>query len=238
MNDLIDLVRNDGIWLFVAGLLTSILLGFIKTYTKSKLVSENELTEEEKKKRDNLFDIVCFISGYILSLIASMVCYPIINGSFSFLGVLVLSMSVWTAQQLIFGIWKKLGLKRFLIMVANMVIRDQNGDGKIDFTDAILQVKKAFRGGKFNVGDFTDEASKGLEEGLEKMNEEMGEELGDIKAPDVKLFSNTSSANSIPVQEVPEYGYQNEQIPTQNPTIYSSGDEEVKIIKGVKRIDY
>lgn len=186
MADIIDLIIANGIWIFLVGAFSSILLGIIKTPIKAKVINDN-LTEEVKIKRGNIFDTVAFLSTYVLAFLGAMIYYLIANGSFEIIEILKLVPPVWLAQSMVYGTWKKLGLKRLLQLLIKLAIKDANGDGKITIDEAILQLKGAYKNGKIDVDTLVKDITSNAEENLEDVVKEVVEEAEITKADEAMV---------------------------------------------------
>lgn len=178
MDGIIKLIQERGVWVFLVGVITSIIIGIIKTPIKNKVIPDG-LDEEEKTKRENIFDTVAFFSTYIFAFLGAMIYYLIINRSFSILPIFSLSLPVWTAQSMSYGIWKKLGLKRFLELLLKIFIKDKNRDGEITLDEALAQVKDAYKNGKLDldtlIKDATDNAVEGFDDTIAQAEQELDE---------------------------------------------------------------
>lgn len=178
MDGIIKLIQEQGVWVFLVGVITSIIIGIIKTPIKNKVIPDS-LDEEEKTKRENIFDTVTFFSTYIFAFLGAIVYYLIINRSFSILPILSLSLPIWMAQSMSYGIWKKLGLKRLLGLLLKLFIKDKNNDGEITLDEALAQVKNAYKNGKLDldtlIKDATDNAVENFDETVAQAGQELDE---------------------------------------------------------------
>lgn len=178
MDGIIKLIQEHGVWVFLVGVITSLVIGIIKTPIKNKVIPDG-LEEEEKTKRENIFDTVVFFSTYIFAFLGAIVYYLIINRSFSILPILSLSLPVWMAQSMSYGIWKKLGLKRLLELLLKLFIKDKNNDGSISLDEALAQVKNAYKNGKLDldtlIKDATDNAVEGFDDTIAQVGQELDE---------------------------------------------------------------
>lgn len=178
MDGIIKLIQEHGVWVFLVGVITSIIIGIIKTPIKNKVIPDG-LDEAEKTKRGNIFDTVVFFSTYIFAFLGALVYYLIINRTFSILPILSLSLPVWMAQSMTYGIWKKLGLKRLLELLLKLFIKDRNNDGSISLDEALAQVKNAYKNGKLDldtlIKDATDNAVENFDETIAQAGQELDE---------------------------------------------------------------
>lgn len=174
MAEIIDLITANGIWIFLVGAITSILLGIIKTPIKAKVINDS-LTEDEREKRSNLFDTFAFLATYVLAFIGAIIYYLAATGGFQILEILKLVAPIWLAQSMVYGSWKKLGLKRLLQMLIKLIIKDANGDGKITIDEAILQLKGAYKNGKLDVDTLVKDITSNAEENLGEVVKEVVE---------------------------------------------------------------
>ena len=178
MDGIIKLIQEQGVWVFMVGVITSIIIGIIKTPIKNKVIPDS-LDEGEKIKRENIFDTVTFFSTYIFAFLGAIVYYLIINRSFSILPILSLSLPIWMAQSMSYGIWKKLGLKRLLGLLLKLFIKDKNNDGEVTLDEALAQVKNAYKNGKLDldtlIKDATDNAVENFDETIAQAEQELDE---------------------------------------------------------------
>ena len=175
MAEIIDLIIANGIWIFLVGAITSILLGIIKTPIKTKVINDS-LTEDERKKKSNIFDTFAFLATYVLAFIGAIIYYLVLTGGgFQILEILKLVAPIWLAQSMVYGFWKKLGLKRLLQMFIKLIIKDANGDGKITIDEAILQLKGAYKNGKLDVNMLVKSITSNSEENLGEVVKEVVE---------------------------------------------------------------
>ena len=150
MEGIIKLILEDGIWAVVVGLLTSILIGIVKTPIRKRAICRCD-DPVIRGNRENVFDTLVFLSTFVFAFLGAMSYYMIINRAFYLMPILDLGLTVWLSQSLIYGIWKKLGLKRFLQIIPKIFVKDVDNDGKITLKDAIKQVKYAYKHGKLDV---------------------------------------------------------------------------------------
>lgn len=178
MDGIIKLIQENGVWVFLVGVITSLFMGIIKTPIKNKVISDS-LEGEEKTKRENIFDTVAFFSTYIFAFLGALVYYLIINKTFSIMPILSLSLPIWMAQSMSYGIWKKLGLKRLLKLLLKLFIKDKNKDGEITLDEALAQVKNAYKNGQLDldtlIKDATDNAIENFDETIAQTGQELDE---------------------------------------------------------------
>ena len=178
MDGIIKLIQENGVWVFLVGVITSLVMGIIKTPIKNKVISDS-LEGEEKTKRENIFDTVAFFSTYIFAFLGALVYYLIINKTFSIMPILSLSLPIWMAQSMSYGIWKKLGLKRLLKLLLKLFIKDKNNDGSISLDEALAQVKNAYKDGKLDldtlIKDATDNAVENFDEAIAQTGQKLDE---------------------------------------------------------------
>lgn len=178
MDGIIKLIQENGVWVFLVGVITSLVMGIIKTPIKNKVISDS-FEGEEKTKRENIFDTVAFFSTYIFAFLGALVYYLIINKTFSIMPILSLSLPIWMAQSMSYGIWKKLGLKRLLKLLLKLFIKDKNKDGEITLDEALAQVKNAYKNGQLDldtlIKDATDNAIENFDETIAQTGQGLDE---------------------------------------------------------------
>lgn len=170
MQEAIKIISESGIWVFLIGIFTSILIGAIKTPIRSKLV-DCIPQGEERTKRENLFDTITFLSTYVIAFLAALVYYPLSTKLFDIVEISKLSLPIWLSQSLAYGAWKKLGLKRGLSLLAKLIFKDADGNGKISIDEAISQVVKSIKEGKLEVGELVSTVNSNLAEVVEDVAE-------------------------------------------------------------------
>lgn len=199
MDGIIKLIQEHGVWVFLVGVITSIIIGIIKTPIKNKVISDG-LNEGEKIKRENIFDTVTFFSTYIFAFLGAIVYYLIINRSFSILPILSLSLPIWMAQSMSYGIWKKLGLKRLLELLLKLCIKDKNNDGEITLDEALAQVKDAYKNGKLDLNTLIKDATDNAVENFDETIAQAGQELDEADKVTVNEV-NQEALEATPVSE-------------------------------------
>lgn len=199
MDGIIKLIQEQGVWVFLVGVITSIIIGIIKTPIKNKVIPDS-LNEEEKIKRENIFDTVTFFSTYIFAFLGAIVYYLIINRSFSILPILSLSLPIWMAQSMSYGIWKKLGLKRLLGLLLKLFIKDKNNDGEITLDEALAQVKDAYKNGKLDLNTLIKDATDNAVENFDETIAQAGQELDEADKVTVNEV-NQEALEATPVSE-------------------------------------
>lgn len=199
MDGIIKLIQEQGVWVFMVGVITSIIIGIIKTPIKNKVIPDS-LNEEEKIKRENIFDTVTFFSTYIFAFLGAIVYYLIINRSFSILPILSLSLPIWMAQSMSYGIWKKLGLKRLLGLLLKLFIKDKNNDGEITLDEALAQVKDAYKNGKLDLNTLIKDATDNAVENFDETIAQAGQELDEADKVTVNEV-NQEALEATPVSE-------------------------------------
>lgn len=199
MDGIIKLIQEHGVWVFLVGVITSIIIGIIKTPIKNKVIPDG-LDEAEKTKRGNIFDTVVFFSTYIFAFLGALVYYLIINRTFSILPILSLSLPVWMAQSMTYGIWKKLGLKRLLELLLKLFIKDKNNDGNISLDEALAQVKNAYKNGKLDLDTLIKDATDNAVENFDETIAQAGQELDEADKVTVNE-ANPKALEATPVSE-------------------------------------
>jgi hypothetical protein len=170
MQEAVKLISENGIWVFLIGILTSIIIGIVKTPIRSKCI-DSKVDSTEKQKRENLFDTIVFLSTYAVAFIAAMVYYPLSTKTFIISEIFELSLPIWLSQSLAYGTWKKLGLKRALGLLAKLVFKDLNRDGEISLDEAISQVVKSVKEGKLGPEEIMSAVNENLPEVVKEVAE-------------------------------------------------------------------
>lgn len=181
MESIINLVLGKGLWPLVVGIITSILIGAIKTPIK-KAVIKDGLDEKTKLHRENVFDILVFLGSFVMAFLGAMVYSLILSRAFLIMDIIGFTPYAWLAQSMVYGIWKKLGLKRLLQLILKLLIRDRNKDGKISLDEAIAMVKDAFKNGKLDVDELLKNSVENVCENIENVLTEATEGIEVDKA--------------------------------------------------------
>lgn len=163
MQEAVKIISESGIWVFLVGVITSIIIGIVKTPIRGKLIDCLE-DGEVKTQRENLFDTLVFLSTYVIAFIAAMVYYAIDTKSFSIGEISKLSLPIWLSQSLAYGAWKKLGLKRLLGFISRLIFKDTNKDHKISIDEALTQIVTNIKEGKLTLGGLMSAVSVNLDE--------------------------------------------------------------------------
>jgi hypothetical protein len=167
---------DKGIWVLVVGIITSILIGIVKTPIRKKLIT-TELDEAVRINREHIFDTAVFLGTFVFAFLGAMCYYLIVTKTFVIGDIANLSLSVWLAQSMVYGIWKKLGLKRLLQLLLKLIIKDKNKDGQISLDEAVIMVREAFKNGKLDVNALLKETVDNASENLEKVLVEATKEV-------------------------------------------------------------
>lgn len=181
MESIINLVLGKGLWPLVVGIITSILIGAIKTPIK-KAVIKDGLDEKTKLHRENVFDTLVFLGSFVMAFLGAMVYSLILSRAFSIMDIVSFTPYVWLAQSMVYGIWKELGLKRLLQLILKLLVKDRNKDGKISLDEAIAMVKDAFKNGKLDVDELLKNSVENVCENIENVLTEATESVEVDKA--------------------------------------------------------
>jgi methyl-accepting chemotaxis protein len=100
-----------------------------------------------------------------------MVYYLVLTRSFNIFEITKLALPIWLAQSLTYGAWKKLGLKRFLALMAKLLFKDLDNNGKISMDEAISQVVKSIKEGKIDVESLVSTVNNSLSDVVEEVSE-------------------------------------------------------------------
>ena len=177
MNEVISFITENGFYVFLVGIIASILLGIGKTIFRKKFITG----EEKDETKENLFDTIVFLSSYVVSFICSFFYILISLRGVNFTEVLKCWLPVWMAQAMAYGIWKKVGLKRLLVYLAKLLIKDENKDGKISIDEVISQLKGAVKDGKLDVDTVVKDITNNIETEFPKVLEEVAKEEEDVE---------------------------------------------------------
>ena len=202
MEELLTLFLRYGWQICIAGLIGSILIGIIKTPIKAKVLkklSNLPADSEPVKHAENALDTTIFLGTYVISIGLAAAYLALMNFVISFNAIISSSFQIWLVQNAVYGVWKKLGLKRILIYIIDgfkkdIISRlDKNKDGKVSFTEAAEALTGLIKNGKIEVSELlkiAEETSPGIvTEILENATKEEKEST--------KETSNISTSNVI-----------------------------------------
>lgn len=190
-NDIVNVLKEHGVWAVLVGVITSILIGIIKTPIRKKVIPDT-LEAKTKKKREDIFDTVVSLSTYLMAFIAAMIYYPIMNHSFNIIEILELVPAIWLSQAMSYTVWKKVGLKRVLKWLGRLCFKDLNNDGKITLDEALVQVQGAYKNGKIDIGEILGNAAENLDGVLDEVNQEVQEEE---VTPEMEAMTEAANGN-------------------------------------------
>lgn len=202
MEELLTLFLRYGWQICITGLIGSILIGIIKTPIKAKVLkklSNLPADSEAVKHTENALDTTIFLGTYVISIGLAAAYLTLMNLIISFNTIISSSFQIWLVQNVVYGVWKKLGLKRILIYIIEgfnkaIISRlDKNKDGKVTFTEAAEALTGLIKNGKIEVSELlkmAEETSPGIvTEILENATKEEKEST--------KETSNISTSNVI-----------------------------------------
>lgn len=202
MEELLTLFLRYGWQICIAGLIGSILIGIIKTPIKAKVLkklSNLPADSEAVKHAENALDTTIFLGTYVISIGLAAAYLALMNFVISFNAIISSSFQIWLVQNVVYGVWKKLGLKRILKYIIDgfkkaIISRlDKNKDGKVSFTEAAEALTGLIKNGKIEVSELlkiAEETSPGIvTEILENATKEEKEST--------KETSNISTSNVI-----------------------------------------
>jgi hypothetical protein len=174
MEELLTLFLRYGWQICIAGLIGSILIGIIKTPIKVKVLkklSNLPADSEAVKHTENALDTMIFLGTYVMSIGLAAAYLTLMNLIISFNTIISSSFQIWLVQNVVYGVWKKLGLKRILIYIIEgfnkaIISRlDKNKDGKVSFTEAAETLTGLIKNGKIEVDallKLAEETSPGI----------------------------------------------------------------------------
>jgi hypothetical protein len=174
MEELLTLFLRYGWQICIAGLIGSILIGIIKTPIKLRVLkklSNLPADSEAVKHTENALDTMIFLGTYVMSIGLAAAYLTLMNLIISFNTIISSSFQIWLVQNVVYGVWKKLGLKRILIYIIEgfnkaIISRlDKNKDGKVSFTEAAEVLAGLIKNGKIEVDallKLAEETSPGI----------------------------------------------------------------------------
>lgn len=184
MESLLTLLKAYGWQLFLVGVLSSILVGAIKTPIRAALVKKYPDKESAAyKKMETIFDTCVIIGTYLVALLAALV-YLFLAKMFTWQGLLSATLSVYAIQSASYIVWKKLGLKKVLELLWAQIVSlfhklfDRDKDGKISFEEATEAVKDFIKDGKLDVSAILQMAEKEIPNFAENVVKSLTEEAG------------------------------------------------------------
>lgn len=206
MEELLTLFLRYGWQICITGLIGSILIGIIKTPIKAKVLkklSDLPADSEAVKHTENALDTTIFLGTYVISIGLAAAYLALMNLIISFNTIISSSFQIWLIQNVIYGVWKKLGLKRILIYIIDgfkqaIISRlDKNKDGKVTFTEAAEALTGLIKNGKIEVSELlkmAEETSPGIVteilENATKEEKESTKETNNISTSNVIIPTN------------------------------------------------
>lgn len=158
METLLVLAEKYGLAVFVCGLIGSILVGCIKTpmrYSVNKKLNSLEKTDPKVTKTATVMDIVTYFISTVVAVLVTAA-YLLLFKQFTWRGLLSVCMAVWPTQTAVYNVWKKLGLKKVLLLVweefkkAIVKAVDKDKNGTVELHEAVEDVQELTDGGKIN----------------------------------------------------------------------------------------
>lgn len=187
MESLLSLLGKYGWQMFLLGVLGSAAIGAIKSPIRSFVFNKHSHLDKdstEYKSIEDKFDTFVFLGTFLVAGLVSLI-YLYLANKFSWAELLSDSIAVWLIQSAVYGIWRKLGLKRLLQAVYSAVRKaaekrlDKNKDGRITFDEAILSIKNLVKNGKLDISEVLKNTEQMLPEIIEDVAKDLTEEAGE-----------------------------------------------------------
>lgn len=177
METLLVLAEKYGLAVFICGLIGSILVGCIKTpmrHAVNKKIEAFESTDPRVTRTATIMDIVTYFISMVVAVLVT-VAYLLIFKQFTWRSLLSVTIAVWPVQTAVYNVWKKLGLKKLLLIIweefKKAIVRsiDKDKNGKIELNEVMETAKDLTEGGKLNTDKLVDmakDATPSLVEGV------------------------------------------------------------------------
>ena len=223
MTDLFTLFTRYGWQLALVALLGTVIVNFLKTPFR-KLTAKILKTTPEELSSSN-FDIAASILSFLVAAVLGTL-YSVIASACGFLTVEVDGVAVskklefmdyfsniigtWVYQVVFYNIWKKFGLKRFIIIVFTAIKSriDANRDSKLTIEDLLVLIEKLKKDGKITAEEVIQivkqEAPKVADEIISTIS------VDDSSKIDVpNTIQSTAAAAEVAVAKIPSKAIQN-----------------------------
>ena len=156
--NLISLLQTFGWQIALVGLLGTIIVGLLK---KPFSFVVNKIAKKEIS--DTSFDTAAFLLGFVVALILGIV-YSILASHFAWVDEytwvnwIMSIFGTWGCQVSYYNIWKKLGLKRLLIIIWEAIKQSikNKADKNKDIEEAAQVLDDLLGSGKLSLNDFMD----------------------------------------------------------------------------------
>ena len=223
MTDLFTLFARYGWQLALVALLGTIVVNLLKTPFR-KLTAKILKTTPEALSNSN-FDIAASILSFLVAAVLGTL-YSVIASTCGFLtvevdGVVVAKklefmgyasniIGTWVYQVVFYNIWKKFGLKRFIIIVFTAIKNriDANRDSKLTIEDLIVLIAKLKKDGKITAEEVIQivkqEAPKVADEIISTIS---ADDSAKIDVP--KTIQSTAAAAEVVAAKIPSKAIQN-----------------------------
>lgn len=192
MESLLTLLKEFGWQLFLVGVLSSILVGVIKTPIRAALNKKYPDKETAGyKKMETIFDTCVVLGTYLMSALAALL-YLFLAKLFTWKALLSSSLSVYAIQSACYLVWKKLGLKKILELLWEQIVKlfhkifDRDKDGKITFEEATQTIQGFVKDGKLDVKGILQLAEEEIPNFAENVVKSLTEEAGEDAQVDPK----------------------------------------------------
>lgn len=165
--NLVSLLESYGWQVAIVGLIGMIVVGILKK--PFKLVV-NKIAKKEIS--DTGFDTAAFLLGFVVAIILGVVysivalhcgwLYSYVDGvrvleTYTWVHWITTILGTWGFQVAYYNIWKKLGLKRILLIIWRGIVAvfkrmlDKNKDGSVTVDEAVSTVTDLLHSGKLNI---------------------------------------------------------------------------------------
>lgn len=223
MTDLFTLFARYGWQLAIVAFLGTIVVNLLKTPFR-KLTAKILKTTPEELSNSN-FDIAASILSFLVAAVLGTL-YSVIASTCGFLtvevdGVVVAKklefmgyvsniVGTWVYQVVFYNIWKKFGLKRFIIIVFTAIKSriDANRDSKLTIEDLLVLIAKLKKDGKITA----EEVIQIVKQEAPKVADEI---ISTISADDSakidvsNTIQSTAAAAEVAVAKIPSKAIQN-----------------------------
>ena len=185
--DIVRVITEYGWWMVGLGLIGSLVVGAIKTpikYAIDRHFEKTNPTEAKRKKVENIFDMLVFIGAFLIAVAVAVIHLALMK-DLSWETVFGEAIPVWLTQSIIYGMWKKLGIKRILekiwAAIKKLFVKffDKNNDGAISFEEATVTIQEFLSGGKLDIKKVLEKAEAEVPGFVNGLISDIADEAGD-----------------------------------------------------------
>lgn len=179
MEELIQVIQKYGVEVSLLGVIGSVLIGIIKTPIR-ELIFRKDF--EDIGKVENIFDTTTFLFTFVMAVINTTIFLKVKN-NLTLQTVFPLATQVWLVQNIVYGIWKKFGLKRLVEGGMDMIRKklDKDKNNKISFAEALEGLNSLVTSGTIDLSSLLKIIEKQSNGTVERVYKKALESVGKVK---------------------------------------------------------